>query len=579
MKWFYNLKIGRKLILSFIVVSAITAIVGIIGIRNMGVINEKAEEAFKRDTMGVAYLKEANIDLLFVTRLEKNYLLASSMEERKEHAANEQKYLAQLHENLDKAGKLFYSEKGKELVVKLQQAVVEWEQVHRQVMEMASKEKLDAVRDSAKLSAGLAREKVNMVDDLLEQLSREKERNAKETNAANTVVYEESRLLMLILVAGGVLAGILIGMFISRIISRPIAEAVAVSERLSKGDLTVNIDVRTTDETGEMLAAMQNMVANLKKIVFQTKESSNQVSVAADQISEANQGFSQRITEQAASVEETSSTMEEMSASIKHTAESATEANKLAQNTKTLAESGSTVMDDTIRAMDEINKSSSKISNISNVIEEIAFQTNLLALNAAVEAARAGEHGKGFAVVASEIRNLAQRASQSAKEITGLIEDSVEKTGRGVSLAQELSRKLGEIGISVKKVADLMDEVAAAAGEQASGTNQVNTAMMQIDQTTQQNASLVEETASAAEELAAQAKELINLVGFFKVDEGTAFDRGMRPQAVPARQSVPHAAPRFEKALVHSPGHTKTELAKATTGVKGEKANGGFEEF
>jgi len=171
---------------------------------------------------------------------------------------------------------------------------------------------------------------------------------------------------------------------------------------------------------------MQNMVNNLKQIVFQTKEASNQVATASDQIAQANQNLSQSITEQASSVEETTSTMEEMTASIRQTADNAREANKLAQGTKGIAESGSCVMGNTIKAMDDINKSSSKIANISNVIEEIAFQTNLLALNAAVEAARAGEHGKGFAVVASEIRNLAQRASQSAKEITGLIEQARE---------------------------------------------------------------------------------------------------------------------------------------------------------
>ncbi|MEW5745913.1 MAG: Cache 3/Cache 2 fusion domain-containing protein [Nitrospirota bacterium] len=361
---------------------------------------------------------------------------------------------------------------------------------------------------------------------------------------------------------------------IARLISRPLRESVAVAHRIAGGDLTGEITSASKDEIGELFRAMASMAADLKRIVTQTKESSGQVSAAADQIAEANQNFSQRITEQAASVEETSSTMEEMSASIRHTAENAREANKLAQGTKTLAESGSTVMGDTIRAMDEINRSSGKIATISNVIEEIAFQTNLLALNAAVEAARAGEHGKGFAVVASEIRSLAQRTTQSAKEITGLIEDSVEKTSRGVQLAQELSVKLEEIGTGVKKVVDLMDEVAAAAAEQASGINQVNTAMEQVDQSTQQNASLVEETAAAAEELASQAKELLSLISFFTVEE---------EKGIPHRRTAESAAPPSFKARELKPALPLAGAglsSSAPAAVKEKKGgNGGFEEF
>jgi methyl-accepting chemotaxis protein len=389
----------------------------------------------------------------------------------------------------------------------------------------------------------------------------------------------------------GILLALAIGsvMFLAKPIKKGLGNISDWVHTMSTGDLTKEAHISTKDEIGDMALGLKDMVGKVKKVITQTIEASNQVSTAADQIADANQNFSQRITEQAASIEETSSTMEEMSASIRQTAENAKEANKLAQNTRMLAESGSGVMDDTIKAMDDINKSSSKIANISNVIEEIAFQTNLLALNAAVEAARAGEHGKGFAVVASEIRSLAQRASQSAKEIAGLIQDSVDKTGRGVQLAQELSAKLGEIGTSVKKVADLMDEVSAASQEQASGINQVNTAVTQIDQMTQQNASLVEETASSAEELAAEAKELMNLVGFFKVDEGmtqeTATVRNTVHESQTAKKAVQHTLIKTRTKRDVKAFHTGPQLAHAgagansTTTVKKEKSDGGFEEF
>ena len=363
-----------------------------------------------------------------------------------------------------------------------------------------------------------------------------------------------------------------------RKIARPLSDISGKIKSMANGNLMLNIEYSGRDEIGTIASDLNRMLERIRGVVSQTKEASNQVSIASEQLSEANQNFSQRITEQAASIEETSSTMEEMAASIRQTAENAREANKLAQSTKALAESGSQVMDDTIRAMDEINRSSSKIANISNVIEEIAFQTNLLALNAAVEAARAGEHGKGFGVVASEIRNLAQRTTESAKEITGLIEDSVEKTGRGVQLAEELSKKLGEIGTSVKKVADLMDEIAAAAGEQASGINQVNTAISQIEQTTQQNASLVEETAASAEELAAQARELMNLIAFFKVEEGVAAsEKGNGRGAQIARRESRETAHGETRNFFHGQG---SESNQVVTAVKEEvKTNGDFEEF
>ncbi len=393
-----------------------------------------------------------------------------------------------------------------------------------------------------------------------------------ETEASRKV----SRLIW-VLVAAVVLSMAAFGagwLLVGRLITGPVGKVAEAAERMAEGDLMVTLDATSRDETGRMMESLNRMAGNLKRILTQTIEASQQVSTAADQIAGACQNFSQRISEQASSVEETSATMQEMSASIRQTAENAREANKLAQATKASADAGSRVMEDTIEAMDEINRSSSKIANISNVIEEIAFQTNLLALNAAVEAARAGEHGKGFAVVASEIRNLAQRASQSAKEITGLIEESVEKTERGVNLAHELNRKLEEIGTSVKKVTDLMDEVAAAAAEQSSGTNQVNTAISQIDQTTQQNASLVEESAASAEELAAQAKELLNLVSFFKIDGDHD-----RDQARHARGA--EGAGRSLKRDDALPGGSEPVTTAATSLEDGDggKTNGGFEEF
>lgn len=403
--------------------------------------------------------------------------------------------------------------------------------------------------------------------------------------------YRESEInrkiavaITVVIILGLIFALSLIGLLyflVKRIILVPINTMITAADHLAKGDLRVNLENNSKDEAGQLIMAINNLIGNLKKIILRTAESSRQVSMASDQIAAANQNFSQRITEQASSIEETSATMEEMSASIRHTADNAREVSKLGQTTMMLAHSGAAVMTETMKAIDEINRSSAKVANITKVIEEIAFQTNLLALNAAVEAARAGEHGKGFAVVAAEIRSLAQRASRSTKEIAELIEDSVEKTTKGTQLSRELSRKLEEIGSSVRKVTDLMDEVAGANGEQAIGINQINLAVSQIDQTTQQNASLVEETASAGEQLALQAKELMGLISFFTIDDEASSGSELMPERhKEARQAAVESTIITSARTAHArPFFAETAKPAFVSLLRKEDSNGGFEEF
>jgi methyl-accepting chemotaxis protein len=390
--------------------------------------------------------------------------------------------------------------------------------------------------------------------------------------------------IALVIILGLLFALLLISalyFLIQKTILAPINTVISAADRLAKGDLSAQLEAASQDETGQLISAINNVIVNLKKVVLQAMESSKQVSSASDQIAEANLNFSQRITEQASSLEETSATLEEMSASVRHTAENAREVNKLGQTTMALAESGAAVMDNTIKAMDDINRSSTKVAKITKVIDDIAFQTNLLALNAAVEAARAGDHGKGFAVVAAEIRNLAQKAARSTEEITELIEDSVEKTAKGTQLSYELSNKLGEISSSVRKVTDLMDEVAAATGEQAIGISQINTAVAQIDQTTQQNASLVEETASAGEQLSMQAKELKGLIAVFTLENDPTCQWDDIPErpAESKQTAVRNAC--IQSVQNMKPGispYVKAKPAFVSVSRK-DNSNGGFEEF
>jgi methyl-accepting chemotaxis protein len=332
-------------------------------------------------------------------------------------------------------------------------------------------------------------------------------------------------------VIGAVLVAFLI--LLTRRIVRSLRQGVQLAERLAKGDLTARMDVAATDEIGQLLRAMQTMNAELRQIVGDVSGATAQVNTAASEIAQGSADLAQRTEEQASALEETSSSMEELTAAVKQSAEHAGQANQLASAARSQAGQGGQVVERAVTAMGAIHQSSRKIADIIGVIDEIAFQTNLLALNAAVEAARAGEQGRGFAVVAGEVRKLAQRSADAAKEIKALIGDSVSKVADGEKLVEQSGQTLKEIVAAIKKVTDIVAEMAAAACEEASGIEQVNRAILQMDQVTQQNAALVEQTAAASQSMGEQARELHKLMGFFKLDRGDL----IAPSDLPAREA------------------------------------------
>ena len=277
----------------------------------------------------------------------------------------------------------------------------------------------------------------------------------------------------------------------------------------AEGDLSRRIDV--TGQSGDLMKlgnAINTLLESVSDIVAGVKNAAAEVLRGAEEISQGNANLSQRTEEQSSSLEETASSMEEMTSTVKQNADNAGQANQLATAARDQAEKGGAVVGSAVEAMDEINESSKKIADIIGVIDEIAFQTNLLALNAAVEAARAGEQGRGFAVVATEVRSLAGRSATAAKEIKELIQDSVRKVEDGSTLVTQSGQTLEQIVMSVKKVSDIVAEIAAASREQSSGIEQVNKAVMQMDEMTQQNAALVEQATAASQSMADQAREL-----------------------------------------------------------------------
>ncbi|PLY41464.1 hypothetical protein CSZ94_15665 [Janthinobacterium sp. ROICE36] len=366
--------------------------------------------------------------------------------------------------------------------------------------------------------------------------------------------YENGRLLLISLGAVAILLGIACAYWITRSITRPITRAVEVAVAVSAGDLTSHIVVESRDETGQLMHALKNMNDKLVSIVGQVRAGTESISTASSEIAAGNLDLSSRTEEQASSLEETASSMEELTSTVKRNADNALSANQLAIDASQIASKGGVVVSEVVSTMGSINDSSRKIVDIISVIDAIAFQTNILALNAAVEAARAGEQGRGFAVVASEVRNLAQRSSAAAKEIKGLIDDSVQKVEAGSQLVDKAGRTMDEIVQSISHVTQIMNQITDASDEQRAGIEQVNQAIGQMDQVTQQNAALVEEAAAAAESMQEQAAKLADVVGVFKLDvtqQYVSASVSARPAAgQPAARRAVNAAARTSASTV-----------------------------
>ncbi|AUT65767.1 methyl-accepting chemotaxis protein [Paraburkholderia terrae] len=347
--------------------------------------------------------------------------------------------------------------------------------------------------------------------------------------------YSRIRVLIAVIVAASIALALVTATLITRSILRQLGgeprTAQDIAAQIAQGNLAVKVDL-TNSDPDSLMGSLDTMRARLTSIVADIKKSAESISVAASEIAQGNTDLSQRTEEQAASLEETAASMEELTSTVRQNTENARQGSTLASNASQTATTGGDVVRKVVATMDDISSSSSRVSEIISVIEGIAFQTNILALNAAVEAARAGEEGRGFAVVAGEVRTLAQRSAAAAKEIKALIETSAAHVSTGSTLVHDAGETMNDVVRSVKRVTDIMSEIAAASTEQSTGIEQVNTAVAQMDQVTQQNAALVEQATAAAQAMADQAASLKAAVAMFRLDGG---QQGMYATPSPAR--------------------------------------------
>jgi methyl-accepting chemotaxis protein len=515
---FANLSIRTKIGAGFAAIVALVIVLGTMALVQLTAVGAGTEQIATNNLPSVKVSARMGDLLGVIRRSEARHVMSTvdaEMDEQEARMARARKDLVDLD---PLATQLFDSETEVKALAAYRQHREAWYSVWDQQLRAASRQGDAGLAEAKKLYGGESSKSFNAALAAAQTLA---EINAKDSDRAWSdaqAVYGRARLLVIAgIVAAVVLAaGLAIG--IARALVRPIESAVGAARAIAAGDMTQRIQAEGKDETAQLLHALEAMREGLVKVVANVRQGSQAVASASSQIAQGNNDLSSRTEQQASALQETASSMEELGATVRQNADSARQANQLALSASSVAVQGGEVVGQVVQTMKHINESSRKISDIISVIDGIAFQTNILALNAAVEAARAGEQGRGFAVVASEVRSLAGRSAEAAREIKSLINASVERVEHGSALVDKAGATMTDVVASIRRVTDIVGEIAAASSEQASGVSQVGEAVTQMDRSTQQNAAMVEEMAAAATSLRTQAQDLVQVVSTFRLE-------------------------------------------------------------
>ncbi len=512
---FKDLRLGRKLLMMAGAILALNATIAVTAVIQTGRLADSTREVTTSWMPSVREVLTLARATTFQRVLEnRRLLLADDAEGRRATGVRLDEQLTRIAEIQKAYEPLITSDEERRLYDTYRTVWAEYSKTSREVRELLDAGKLAEART---LLLGASLKQFGALSESLDRLVEINERGATAEAKRADALGTQTRLSIAVLGAIAIAVGLALAVAISRSIVRPIESLVGVTRSLAGGDFTVAMPPPSRDETGQLVAAVTEMKDGLAKVIAEVRASASAVSTASQQIAGGTQDLSSRTEQQAASLEETASAMDELSGTLRSSADVAGQADALTCSAAEVAQRGGEAVARVVGTMTGIADGSRRMTDIIAVIDGIAFQTNILALNAAVEAARAGEQGRGFAVVATEVRSLAQRSAEAAREIKGLIEDSVSKVQEGTSAAADAGRIVEDVVRSIREVRSMVAEIAGSAQQQAQGIGQVNEAVALIDSTTQQNAALVEQSSAAAASLREQAASLARSVETFRV--------------------------------------------------------------
>lgn len=528
MKWYQNLKISAKLLSAFILISVVTAAVGIFGIQNSNRLAGSIGHMYANNTLPILYLGQADIGFLNLRVDARDYVIATNK-------ADKATFQAAMQDDTQQFLAGMTSYQGAALDAFERQTVASYPSQYQQYQtDLGADIQLDQSGHAAAALAnvmGPAETAAGGIDQMLKTLMQHSSASAKASSMSDHTMAVNSRNTAILVIILAFAVSVVGGFVLSRMISRPLNRMVTLVAKVAEGDMRETSDITTNDEVGQLARSVNRMILQLRKIVGEILNSAHSVSSASEQISASIQEIASGNTSQAAASQTMSEMFTQLSSAVQSVARRAEEAAGLSVDTTRIATEGGAVVSASIVGMNgvsghmaQLNDDSNRVGEIVEVIDDIADQTNLLALNAAIEAARAGEQGRGFAVVADEVRKLAERTGEATKQITAIIKTMQQNTSRSVHAVEEssvLTQRTGDafqaIIEMVTQTSDKVSDIAAASEEQAAQSTEVQVSVESISAATEQAAASSEETAAASQSLSQLAQELTHLVSIFKV--------------------------------------------------------------